>query len=83
MKSLLTPDNALPSDLDVACLIVKVWIPNRGAVVGRLTRDEVLDLSALSLTCSGLLELENVVDLIKNHKGPVLCKGGRIQSTKC
>jgi fumarylacetoacetate (FAA) hydrolase family protein len=80
MKSLLTPDNALPSDLDVACLIVKAWIPNRGAVVGRLTRDEVLDLSALSLTCSGLLELENVVDLIKNHKGPVLCKTADVLS---
>ena len=80
MKSLLTPDNALPLDLDVACLIVKVWIPNRGAVVGILTRDEVLDLSDLSLTCSGLLELENLVDLIKKHKGPVLCKTSDVLS---
>ncbi len=55
-------------------LIVKVWIPARGAVLGKMTKDNVIDLSTLSTTCSGLLELGNLVAKVKEHNGPELCK---------
>jgi len=74
MKSLLTPQFSLPEDLAQSVLIVKVWIPGRGAVLGKMTQDSVVDLSALSPTCSGLLELGNLVAKVKGHSGPELCK---------
>jgi len=74
MKTLLTPEHSLPEDLNRALLIVKVWVPGRGAVLGKITKDCVIDLSQLAMTSSELFELDDLVTRVKSCSEPVLCK---------
>ena len=74
MKTLLTPEHSLPENLNRALLIVKVWVPGRGAVLGKITKDCVIDLSQLAMTSSELFELDDLVTRVKSCSEPVLCK---------
>ena len=74
MKTLLTPKQSLPIDLHQALLIVKVWIPGKGAVLGKMTEDSVIDLSEIAKTSSELFELVNLVEKVKDCNEPLLCK---------
>ena len=60
MKTLLTPEHSLPTDSSQAVLVVKVWIPGKGAVLGKLTPEAVIDLSPIAKTSSELFELEDL-----------------------
>ena len=73
MKTLLTPEHALPEDLDLALLIVKVFVPGKGAVLGKMTKDVVIDLSRIAKTSSELFELDDLVERVKSCSEPVLC----------
>ncbi len=73
MKTLLTPEHSLPEDLHQALLVVKVWIPGKGAVLGKMTPDTVIDLSTVALTSSELLEQEDLVSCVRSATEPVLC----------
>ncbi len=57
--------SALPSLCDNALLIGRIWQPNTGPVLVAVTPDQVLDLSRLALTCSELLELEQVAQRVR------------------
>ena len=57
--------SALPSQCDNALLIGRIWQPNTGPVLVAVTPDQVLDLSRLALTCSELLELEQVAQRVR------------------
>ncbi len=73
MKTLLTPEHSLPEDLEHALLIVKVWMPGKGAVLGKMKRDSVFDLSQIAMTSSELFELDDLVNLVKSCSAPVIC----------
>ncbi len=73
MKTLLTPEHSLPEDLHQALLVVKVWIPGKGAVLGKMTPDTVIDLSSVALTSSELFEREDLVSCVRSATEPVLC----------
>jgi fumarylacetoacetate (FAA) hydrolase family protein len=73
MNTLLTPEHSLPEDLHQALLVVKVWIPGKGAVLGKMTPDTVIDLSTVALTSSELLEREDLVSCVRSATEPVLC----------
>ena len=73
MKTLLTPEHSLPTDSSQAVLVVKVWIPGKGAVLGKLTPEAVIDLSPIAKTSSELFELEDLVGRVRNCTQPVLC----------
>jgi fumarylacetoacetate (FAA) hydrolase family protein len=74
MKTLLSVERALPEDLDRATLIAKVWIPGRGAVLCKVDRNWVTDLSELALTSSELFELDDLPAQVNRHRGVALCK---------
>lgn len=57
--------SALPSLSDNALLIGRIWQPNTGPVLVAVTPDQVLDLSRLALTCSELLELEQMAQRVR------------------
>lgn len=59
----------LPSDAAQAVLIGRIWVPGKGPVLVRVTPEGVYDLSALALTCSDLLEMDQVADQVKAHTG--------------
>jgi fumarylacetoacetate (FAA) hydrolase family protein len=61
--------SALPSDAHQATLIGRLWLPGTGPVLVRVTPEGVYDLSALALTCSELLELEQVAEKVQAHTG--------------
>jgi len=56
--------STLPSISDQALLIGRLWLPNKGPVVVAVTAQQVLDLSALSQTCSDLLEQDDVAEKV-------------------
>ncbi|MCX7265609.1 MAG: fumarylacetoacetate hydrolase family protein [Burkholderiales bacterium] len=63
----------MPTDAAQAVLIGRLWVPGLGPHLVRVTFDAVHDLSALALTCSDLLELDNPAEKVKQHIGKVLC----------
>ena len=64
MQAYLT--NVLPHDAAQATLIGRLWQPEAGPVLVRITPDEVFDLSELALTCSDLLELPDAAARASN-----------------
>jgi fumarylacetoacetate (FAA) hydrolase family protein len=66
----------LPSHPDKALLIGRLWMPTIGPVVVAVTPQHVLDLSALSQTCSDLLDhpdaAASVRDWIASGRAPTL-----------
>ncbi len=63
---------ALPHDAAQATLIGRLWLPGTGPVLVRVTPEGVYDLSALALTCSELLERDQVAAKVQAHTGPRL-----------
>ncbi len=63
---------ALPHDAAQATLIGRLWLPGTGPVLVRVTPEGVYDLSALALTCSELLERDQVAAQVQAHTGPRL-----------
>jgi fumarylacetoacetate (FAA) hydrolase family protein len=58
---------SLPVDAHQALLIGRLWVPGQGAHVVAVTPLEVLDLSGLASTCSGLLDLPDVATQVRAH----------------
>ncbi len=65
----LAQHSALPLDAAQATLIGRLWLPGTGPVLVRVTPQGVYDLSALALTCSDLLELDEVASQVQAHSG--------------
>jgi fumarylacetoacetate (FAA) hydrolase family protein len=58
--------SALPSSSARALLIGRLWQPHTGPIVVAVTPQKVLDLSALALTCSDLLEQDQVAEKVRD-----------------
>jgi len=63
------PHSALPHDAAQATLIGRLWLPDTGPVLVRVTPQGVYDLSALALTCSDLLELDGAASQVQAYTG--------------
>jgi fumarylacetoacetate (FAA) hydrolase family protein len=70
MKPYLQPQTALPADVDAALLIGRVHVPGAGAMLVRVERDSVHDLSHLAPSCSELLELPDLAAVLRDNPGP-------------
>jgi fumarylacetoacetate (FAA) hydrolase family protein len=74
-RLLLTPENTLPEDGLRGTFVGRVWLP--GAVGGPLPvllREEgVYDVSRLAVTLSGLFELPQLVERLRQLQAPRLC----------
>jgi fumarylacetoacetate (FAA) hydrolase family protein len=69
MKPYLQPQTALPADVDAALLIGRVHVPGTGAMLVRVERDSVHDLSHLAPSCSELLELPDLAAVLRDNPG--------------
>ena len=67
MNTQLHPLQILPHDAARALLIGRVWVAGRGAVLVRVTPDDVFDLSTLATTSAQLLELPDLALQVANH----------------
>ena len=65
----LSVAGALPADAGDALLVGRVHCEGVGAVLVRVTRDDVHDISHLAQTCSDLLELADLPLLLRAHRG--------------
>ncbi|HEX2147690.1 MAG TPA: fumarylacetoacetate hydrolase family protein [Pseudorhizobium sp.] len=64
----LSAQTILPQDADSALLVGRVWSKAAGGPCPVLvSRDRLLDLTSLSATLSGLLELEDLVEALRSH----------------
>ena len=61
--------SALPADAAQATLIARLWQPGQGPVLVRVQPDGVFDLSALAMTCSDLLEMDDAAAQVQAHTG--------------
>ena len=68
----LQPSRALPADAPDALLVGRVHVEGTGAVPVRVTGEDVHDLSHLAATCSDLLELPDLPQLLRGHRGRLL-----------
>ena len=59
----------LPVNAANAVLIGRVWVPGEGPYLVKVDDHEITDLSALALTCSDLMELDQVTNRVKQHQG--------------
>lgn len=62
-----------PQDLRHALLIGRVWLPKTGPVLVQIRDGRVHDLSEIALTCSELLELDNLPEILRQSELPSLC----------
>jgi len=69
----------LPQDAHEALLIGRLWVPGLGPFVVAVTSEDVLDLSALAITSSALLELPNAAAQVRAALGSG--QGRRLAST--
>jgi fumarylacetoacetate (FAA) hydrolase family protein len=69
MNNHLSPASALPSDAPAALLVGRAWVEGMGAVLVHVTPDDVHDISNLSPTCSDLLELPDLAQLLRSNRG--------------
>jgi fumarylacetoacetate (FAA) hydrolase family protein len=60
---------ALPADADDALLVGRVFCEGYGPMLVHVTPDHVTDISQLAPTCSDLLELPGLPELLRNHRG--------------
>lgn len=70
MNTQLHPLQILPHDAVRALLIGRVWVAGRGAVLVRVTPDDVFDLSTLATTSAQLLELPDLALQVANPGNP-------------
>ncbi|MFL6662436.1 MAG: fumarylacetoacetate hydrolase family protein [Rhizobacter sp.] len=61
----LTPAACLPTDAGRALLIARMWQPDVGPVLVAVKGDALHDVSALALTCSELLELDDAAPAVR------------------
>jgi len=67
MKPYLQPAAALPADADAALLIGRAYVAGVGPMLVQVRPDGVFDLSLLAATCSQLLELPRLPDVLRGH----------------
>ncbi|HEY8047752.1 MAG TPA: fumarylacetoacetate hydrolase family protein [Ramlibacter sp.] len=72
MKDHLSISSALPVDADRALLVGRVHVEGTGAVLVHVTRDSVHDISHLAPTCSELLELPDLPQVLRSFRGKLL-----------
>jgi fumarylacetoacetate (FAA) hydrolase family protein len=76
----LDPSRALPADAQDALLVGRVHLEGTGPVPVRVTREDVHDLSHLAPTCSDLLELPDLPQLLRSHRGRLVGRTADILS---
>ena len=59
----------LPQDAHQAILIGRIWVPGQGPYLVKVGPTETTDLSGLALTCSDLMEIENVAQRAQAQSG--------------
>lgn len=59
----------LPNDIANAILIGRIWVPGEGPYLVKVDSHHTTDLSALALTSSDLMELDQVATRVKQHQG--------------
>ena len=59
----------LPADAQQATLVGRVWVEGQGAVLVGVDGDELVDLSQLAPTASALLEIPDVAQAVRAHRG--------------
>jgi fumarylacetoacetate (FAA) hydrolase family protein len=72
MNEHLSVSAALPADADRALLVGRVHVEGTGAVLVHVTHEDVHDISHLAATCSELLELPDLPQLLRSHRGRLL-----------
>ena len=71
MRKRLTPAATLPSDAEQALLIGRVWLHSiDGPVLVRVVGDDLVDLSEIAPTSSGLLDCAGVAEVIRERRSP-------------
>ena len=64
--------NTLPIDADRALLVGRVHVEGTGALLVHVSRDTVHDISLLAQTCSDLLEMPDLPQLVRSFRGKLL-----------
>jgi fumarylacetoacetate (FAA) hydrolase family protein len=64
--------NPLPDDAASALLVGRVHVEGTGAVLVHVTPDAVHDISLLAATCSDLLEMPDLPQLVRSFRGKLL-----------
>jgi fumarylacetoacetate (FAA) hydrolase family protein len=59
----------LPNDIANAILIGRIWVPGEGPYLVKVDSHHTTDLSALALTSSDLMELDQLAIHVKQHQG--------------
>ena len=59
----------LPQDAPHATLIGRIWVPGQGPYLVKVGPTETTDLSGLALTCSDLMEIDNVANRVQTQAG--------------
>jgi len=72
MNANLSVGTALPFDADRALLVGRVHVEGMGAVLVHVTPRDVYDISHLAHTCSELLELSDLPQVLRNFRGKLL-----------
>ncbi|MCH4811603.1 fumarylacetoacetate hydrolase family protein [Vreelandella neptunia] len=74
MKPLSSTD-ALPTDLDNALLVGRVWLdgPNPGPALVAVNDGQVFDITAFGPTMADLLERDDLQAVVQQAEGPPLC----------
>jgi len=72
IHSFLNPGVTLPKDAETAVLVGRVWVEGKGAVLVRVTPQDVSDLSRLAPTMSELLELPDPAASVRSFHAPRL-----------
>jgi fumarylacetoacetate (FAA) hydrolase family protein len=71
----------LPQDAHQAILIGRIWVPDQGPYLVKVGPTETTDLSGLALTCSDLMEIEDVAQRVQVHAGKVWSTDALWQNT--
>jgi fumarylacetoacetate (FAA) hydrolase family protein len=72
MNEHLAVASALPADADRALLVGRVHVEGTGALPVHVTRESVHDLSHLASTCSDLLEMPDLPQVLRSFRGRLL-----------
>ena len=59
----------LPNDVANAVLIGRIWVPEEGPFLVKVSATQTTDLSGLAQTSSDLMEIDNVAARVRQHQG--------------
>ncbi|MEY3637312.1 MAG: hypothetical protein RIR68_445, partial [Pseudomonadota bacterium] len=59
----------LPNDVANAVLIGRIWVPEEGPFLVKVSATQTTDLSGLAQTSSDLMEIDNVAARVIQHQG--------------